>query len=178
MTDGQDVEREVRRQVRERARRGGPSTAALEADLWFEILQHCEDMSVSAVVREFGPLVELLTGISSELKQREIVSAARKSKGSRLFLGSWGGFGDAAERGLAQAVAEAQEEYAAEHEAKLSRLEGAEYTGLSDEELYARRRFVLSAVGKNAAERLKAVNAALAGAGYKPISRREYFRLK
>ena len=176
---GQDIEREVRKQAQERARRqGGPSTAALEADLWFEVLQHCEDLSVAAVVREFGPLIELLTGIVSYSKQRQIVSAALANKGNRLFLGSWGGFSDEAERGAAQALAEAQDEYAAE----IDRGQFAASTGgiakARGSETHLRDVIVRdAATSESASQRLEQANTALSDAGFPSISARTLRRI-
>lgn len=177
--NGQDIEREVRKQTQERARRqGGPSTAMLEADLWFEILQHCEGMSASAVVRDFSPLIELLTGISNERSQRKIVSSARETKGSRLFLGSWGGFGDAAERGLAQALAEAQEEYAAEKDRQLSMASNGGFSKARDSKTRLRDTIVRHAASSNSAQqRLEQANASLAKNGFPSISARTLRRI-
>ena len=48
---GAEAERELRKQENERAKRKGPSTAMLEAEVWFYIVQHHQVMyMVSAQV--------------------------------------------------------------------------------------------------------------------------------
>ena len=63
---GADIEREVRKQQAERARRNGPSTAVLEAEVWFNIVQHHPEMSVRAIVAAYSAEIEALTGIATK----------------------------------------------------------------------------------------------------------------
>ena len=110
MTHGADIECEVRKQLAERARRKGPSTAMLEAEVWFSIVQHHPGMSTRAIVAAYNTEIAALTGIASENKQRALVDGAKE--GLRAKLASFGGFGDEADIQFAQAIAEAQAEYA------------------------------------------------------------------
>ena len=115
---GAEAERELRKQENERAKRKGPSTAMLEAEVWFYIVQHHHpDMSARAIVKIYSDEIEALTGIASQSRQRDLVSAAKK--GLRVHLGAWGGFGDEADIQFAQALTEAQAEYA-KHKRSLS----------------------------------------------------------
>jgi hypothetical protein len=170
---GADIEREVRKQQAERARRGGgPSTALLEADIWFNIVQHHPDMSARAIVTAYSDAIEALTGIASQSKQRALVSAAKE--GLRVHLGGWGGFGNEADVQFAQAKAEAQDEHAA-HKANLSQSgKAGGGAGRTDETKLAqilRDRIVVdNACGSNAKERLDSANAALIDAGFNTVS--------
>lgn len=174
MTHGVDIEREVRKQQAERARRNGPSTAVLEAEVWFNIVQHHPEMSVRAIVRAYSADIAELTGITSESKQRDLVNAAKQ--GLRVKLASFGGWGNEADIQLAQAIAEAQDEFA-EHKETLSQQgKAGGGAGRTDQTKLAqslRDRIVLeNAQGANADDRLESANAALIDAGFKPISRR------
>lgn len=177
MTHGGDIEREVRKQQAERARRGGgPSTALLEADVWFNIVQHHPEMSVRAIVAAYSDDIAALTGIASQSKQRALVSAAKK--GLRVMLASFGGFGDEADIQFAQALTEAQDEYA-RHRGALSRYgKAGGGSGRTDETKRAQRlrdRIVVdSACGANVREQLESANSALIGDGFKQISLRTF----
>ena len=177
---GAEAEREVRRQQREAARRSGPSTALLEAELWFSVLQHCQEMSASAVAAKFGDAIGTITGVKAERKQRALISAARKTKGNRLWLTTAGGFGDEAEQQMraiaVEAQAEADEEYA--RRVKISK-QGGGFTEAHATALELREAIVAeTATGVNTQERLKTANAALIEAGFAPISRRSFYRMQ
>jgi len=177
---GAEAEREVRRQQREAARRSGPSTAVLEAELWFSVVQHCEGVSARSIVAEFGVAIEALTGIKAESKQRSIVEAARKTKGNRLWLTTAGGFGDEAERQMQQIAQDAQRE-ADEHRTALAE-QGAKSAGTPRElsfENNLRDAIVMeSATGYTAAERLTNANAALIEAGFYPIKKSRFYEIQ
>lgn len=177
---GARAERELRRQQNEAARRSGPSTAALEAELWFSVVQHCEGMSDRAIVAEFGVAIEALTGIKAQSKQRSIVSAARKTKGNRLWLTTAGGFGDEAERQMQRIAQDAQREADAEHARHIAQSkQGGGYTeahaiagGMRDAILME------AATGANTSERLKNANAALTEAGFPEVSESTLYRVQ
>lgn len=177
---GARAERELRRQQREAAHRSGPSTAALEAELWFSVVQHCEGMSDRAIVDEFGVAIEALTGIKAQSKQRSIVSAARKTKGNRLWLTTAGGFGDEAERQMQQIAQDAQREADA-HRAALAK-QGAKSAGAPREPSFEnslRDAIAMeSATGYTAAERLAHANAALIEAGFEPIKKSRFYEIQ
>jgi hypothetical protein len=176
---GARAERELRRQQREAAHRSGPSTAALEAELWFSVVQHCEGMSDRAIVAEFGTAIEGLTGIKAQSKQRGIVSAARKTKGNRLWLTTAGGFGDEADRQMQQIAQDAQREADA-YRATMAE-QGAKSAGAPREpslETSIRDAIVMDAAGNTAAERLAHANAALIEAGFDPIKKSRFYEIQ
>lgn len=181
MTHGADIEREVRKQQAERARRGGgPSTALLEADVWFNIVQHHPEMSVRAIVTDYSDDIEALTGVTSQSKQRALVSAAKK--GLRVKLASFGGFGDEADIQFAQALTEAQDEYARHRGALSQQGKAGGGSGRTDETKLAKslrdRIVVDNARGASPGDRLETANTALIGDGFKQISRRTLFRIE
>ena len=175
---GAEAERELRKQLREAAHRSGPSTAALEAEVWFSVVQHCEGMSDRAVVAEFGVAIEALTGIKAASKQRSIVSAARKTKGNRLWLTTAGGFGDEAERQMQQIAQDAQREADAEHARHIA--QSQQGGGYTEAHAIAKRMrdaiLIEAATGANPGERLKNANAALSEAGFPEVSESTLYR--
>ena len=177
---GAEAERELRKQRREAVRRAGASTAALEADLWFEVLQYCEDIpDDSAVVAEFGAAIEAITGIRTVSKQRTIVSAARKTKGTRLHLATFAGWGDEAERKLSRFTAETIAEDQA-YRAVMAK-QGAKSAITPREpslELSIRDAIVMDARGKTAEDRLKNANAALLVEGFDQIGRSTFYDIR
>lgn len=176
---GAEAERELRKQQRERQRRNGPSTAALEADLWFDVVRHCEGLSARAVVAEFGAAITAITGIRAASKQRAIVNAARKTKGGRLVLSTFAGWGDEAERKLSRFTAETIAEDQA-YRAAMAR-QGAKSAITPREpslELSIRDAIVMDARGKTAEDRLKNANAALLVEGFDPIGRSTFYDIR
>jgi hypothetical protein len=182
MTTGADIERELRRQQRERSRRGGPSTAALEALLWSSLVRHHPAMATNALVTAYGGEIARLTGIRARSKQRAMVTAARASQGSRLHLGGWGGFGDEADVAYALAAVEAAAE--AQRHAALMALRGMDggttpdrrrETGFRDAVVLTT---VAAAAGRSADETLEQVNLALKEAGFAPVSDRTLRRIR
>ena len=180
MTHGADIEREVRKQLAERARRKGPSTAMLEAEVWFNIVQHHPEMSARAIVAAYNTDIAALTGVASESKQCALVRAAKK--GLRVKLASFAGFGDEADIQYAQSLTEAQDEYARHKETLSQQGKAGGGSGRTDETKLAqilRDRIVIdNANGANAKERLDSANAVLIVAGFKQISRRTLFRIE
>jgi hypothetical protein len=165
---GAGIERELRRQARERARRSGPSTAVLEAIVWLELVQYIPDASTRSIVAEHGDTIAALTGVRAQSKQRAIVDGAKA--GLRVRLGGWGGFGDGAEQEYARAAQEALDE-ALRHKAELGG-QGALDMRLRD----AIARDAAQGTG-TAQERLDRVNRALAEYGFDPISARSLRRV-
>ena len=177
---GAEVERELRKQEDERAKRKGPSTAMLEAEVWFYIVQHHPDMSARAIVKIYSAEIEAMTGIAAQGRQRDLVSAAKKSL--RVHLGAWGGFGDEADIQFAKALTEAQAEYAKHKRALSQQGKAGGGAGRTDETklgLTLRDALVIeNANGATAKYRLESANAALIEAGFKPISLRTLFRIQ
>ena len=180
MTHGADIEREVRKQLAERARRKGPSTAMLEAEVWFNIVQHHPEMSARAIVRAYSADIAALTGITTDSKQHALVNVAKR--GLRVKLASFAGFGDEADIQFAQALTEAQDEFAARKATLSQQGKAGGGSGRTDETKLAqilRDRIVIdNANGANAGDRLESANTALVGAGFKTISRRTLFRIE
>ena len=177
---GAEAEREMRKQEDERAIRKGPSTAMLEAEVWYYIVQHHPDMSARGIVRIYSAEIEALTGIAAQSKQRDLVSAAKKSL--RVHIGAWGGFGDEADIQFAQALTEAQAEYAKHKRALSQQGKAGGGAGRTDEtKLGLTLRDALAIENANgviAEDRLESANAALIEAGFKPISLRTLYRIK
>ena len=184
MTKGADIERKLDTLKREAARRGsdgtpGPSSAALATDLWWDIVRYCDELSVSAIQREFGEAIAAMTGIHAEARQRDLIARARNHKGMELLLFTPSSGGSDAVEELRQVSMEAEVQASLMADSQDAKMRNARDIG----EIGAKFRdaIVIEAVQATGnikrGSQLKAANKALVENELKPISYNTFLKI-